>query len=91
MTHHAANRPARLLAAYDAQLRTDAETPDAINVTRLGPLRLVTFAGGRGFISYQNLGAVTTDSAQQLVSDALSHYQSDPDKERAEWETCGYD
>jgi len=28
------------LAAYDAQLRTDAETPSAIAVVRLGPLRL---------------------------------------------------
>ena len=36
------------LEAYDRQLRTDAETPSAIAVERLGPLRLVTFAGGRG-------------------------------------------
>ena len=44
------------LEAYDRQLRTDAETPSAIAVQRLGPLRLVTFAGGRGFVTYQNLG-----------------------------------
>ena len=31
------------LDAYDRQLRTDAETPSAVSVTRLGPLRLVTF------------------------------------------------
>lgn len=42
---------AALLAAYDSQLRTDAETPGAIAVARQGPLRLVTFAGGRGFIT----------------------------------------
>ena len=43
------------LEAYDRQLRTDAETPSAVAVERLGPLRLVTFAGGRGFVTYQNL------------------------------------
>ena len=46
---------ARLLAAYDDQLRTDAETPSAVAVSQLGPLRLVTFAGGRGFVSYRDL------------------------------------
>ena len=40
-----------LLAAYDAQLRTDAETPSALSVVRLGPLRLVTFGAGRGFVT----------------------------------------
>ena len=35
---------ARLLEAYDRELRTDAETPGATTVDRLGPLRLVTFA-----------------------------------------------
>jgi len=33
---------ARLLAAYDEQLRTDAATPSAISVTRHGSVRLVT-------------------------------------------------
>ncbi|GIU57344.1 hypothetical protein NicSoilC12_30930 [Arthrobacter sp. NicSoilC12] len=42
-----------LLMAYDQQLRTDAETPSAIAVEQLGPLRLVTFAAGRGFVTYQ--------------------------------------
>ena len=44
------------LDAYDRQLRTEAETPSAVAVTRLGPLRLVTFAGGRGFVTYRDLG-----------------------------------
>lgn len=48
--------PARLLVAYDDQLRTDAETPSAVSVTRHGPMRLIAFAGGRGFITYRNLG-----------------------------------
>ncbi len=32
--------PDGLLAAYDEQLRTDAETPGAVAVAALGPLRL---------------------------------------------------
>ena len=91
MTNDEANRRARLLAAYDAQLRTDAETPDAINLTRRGALRLVTFAGGRGFITYQDLGDVTTEAIQLLVPEALSYYQSDPDIEQVEWKTRGHD
>ena len=51
-----ADTKARLLAAYDEQLRTDAETPGALTVTEHGPLRLVTFLGGRGFITYRDLG-----------------------------------
>ncbi len=91
MTNGETNRRARLLAAYDAQLRTDAETPDAIDITRLGPLRLVTFADGRGFISYHDLGDVTTDAVQRLVPEALGFYQSDPEIERVEWKTRGHD
>ena len=91
MTHDEANTPARLLAAYDAQLRTDAETPGAITVTHLGPLRLVTFPGGRGFITYQDLGEVNEDAVQQLVPEALSYFQDTPGIERVEWKTRAHD
>lgn len=87
----AADTPARLLAAYDAQLRTEAETPSAITVTLLGPLRLVTFAGGRGFITYRALGEVTADDLRQLVPEALDHYLGDPAIERVEWKSRGHD
>ncbi|WP_250033528.1 GNAT family N-acetyltransferase [Paractinoplanes maris] len=80
-----------LLAAYDAQLRTDAETPGAVSVTRLGPLRLATFAGGRGFITYQDLGGADAEAIRQLVPQALAHYQADPEIERVEWKTRGHD
>ena len=91
MTNDEAGTRNRLLAAYNAQLRTDVETPSAVNVTRLGPLRLVTFLGGRGFITYQDLGDVTAEAVHQLVHDALSHFQSDLDIERVEWKTRGHD
>jgi ribosomal protein S18 acetylase RimI-like enzyme len=80
-----------LLLAYDEQLRTDAETPSAIAVTRLGPLRLVTFAGGRGFVTYQDLGDAGAETMTSLVTGALDHYRSDPGITRVEWKTRGHD
>ena len=85
------SKRSRLLAAYDEQLRTDAETPGAITVTRHGPLRLVTFMNGRGFVTYQNLGAADERGIRSLVSDALAYYQGDPEITRVEWKTRGHD
>jgi GNAT superfamily N-acetyltransferase len=82
---------AGLLAAYDSQLRTDAETPGAVSVTRLGPLRLVTFPGGRGFITYQDLGGADADSIGRMVGQALAHFQADPQISKVEWKTRGHD
>jgi GNAT superfamily N-acetyltransferase len=83
--------PSLLLAAYDDQLRTDAETPSAISVTRHGPLRLVAFPGGRGFVTYRDLGGADAEAIAQLVGDALAHYEADPDISRVEWKTRGHD
>jgi ribosomal protein S18 acetylase RimI-like enzyme len=82
---------AGLLAAYDSQLRTDAETPGALSVTRLGPLRLVTFPGGRGFITYQDLGGADADAIRRMVPSALAHFQAEPSIGRVEWKTRGND
>ena len=87
----AMDESARLLAAYDDQLRTDAETPSAISVTRHGPLRLVTFAGGRGFVTYRDLGGADAEAIGELVPQALAHYRADPDIDRVEWKTRGHD
>ena len=83
--------PAALLAAYDARLRTDAETPGALFVTLHGPLRLVTFPRGRGFVTYRDLGGAGADGIRELVSAALAHYVADPDVTRVEWKTRGHD
>lgn len=91
ITPDASDTRARLLAAYDTQLRTDAETPSAIDVTLLGPLRLVTFMGGRGFITYQDLGNRDAEAITRLVPEALSHFTSDPEITRVEWKTRGHD
>lgn len=79
------------LEAYDTQLRTDAETPSAISVARLGPIRLVTFPRGRGFVTYQNLAGADEPTIARWVEQALAHFAGDPQVERVEWKTRGHD
>lgn len=83
--------PRQLLRAGDQQLRTDAEIPRAVSVTRLGPLRLVTFAGGRGFVTYQGLAANDVTVIAQLVAGALAYYSRDPAISRVEWKARAHD
>lgn len=83
--------PADLLAAYDEQLRTDAETPSAIEVVPLGPLRLVRFAGGRGFVTYRELGGTDSNTIRNLVQRTVAHFLKDPSTTRIEWKTRGHD
>jgi len=80
-----------LLQAYDDQLRTDAETPSALSVTRLGPLRLVEFAGGRGFVTYRDLGEADETRIGQLVAAARAFFEAHPAVDRVEWKTRGHD
>ncbi|MGO4246536.1 GNAT family N-acetyltransferase [Paenarthrobacter sp. RAF54_2] len=82
---------ARLLAAYDQQLRTDAETPSALEVTEHGPLRLATFLGGRGFITYRDLGDADEQSVRRLVEEAVGYFQAKPEIIKVEWKTRGHD
>jgi GNAT superfamily N-acetyltransferase len=82
---------ARYLAAYDEQLRTGAETPSAVSVISLGPLCLVTFGGGRGFVTYRDLGRADAGAIRRLVPAALAHYQADSAIDRVEWKTRGHD
>jgi len=81
----------RFLSAYDVQLRTDAETPSAIRVTRLGPLRLVTFAGGRGFVTSRRTESVDGAILSELAVQALDHFRHDPETTRVEWKTRQHD
>lgn len=83
--------PARFLALYDEQLRTDAETPSALAVTAHGPLRLVTFPGGSGFVTYRDLGGADAAAIGELVSQALAHFRADPTITRVEWKARGHD
>lgn len=80
-----------MLKAYDEQLRTDAETSGAVSVTRHGPLRLATFGGGRGFISYQDLDGADAAGVEELVAAAVAHFDADPAVAEVEWKTRGHD
>ena len=84
-----------LLAAYDSQLRREAEVPSALSTTELGPLILATYQGGRGFITYRDLataaGPATEESVRDLVAGALEHYRGDPVVTCVEWKTRGHD
>ncbi|GAA1840735.1 GNAT family N-acetyltransferase [Microlunatus capsulatus] len=82
---------AHLLAAYDAQLRTDAETAGALDVATLGPLLLATFAGGQGFITYRDLGGGGAAEVAALVAGALDHFRGLPSVEEVEWKARGHD
>ena len=86
------DEPRRLLAAYDEQLRGDSEvTPGAMSVTRHGPLYLVTFDGGRGWITYRDLGGADAAGIRRLVAAALDHYRADPAITKVEWKSRGHD
>ncbi|MBO0985161.1 GNAT family N-acetyltransferase [Rathayibacter sp. SD072] len=79
------------LQAYDEQVRSDAETPSAVSVVREGPLRLVTFAGGRGFVTYRDLGGADEAGIGALVAAAVAHFDADPAIRAVEWKTRGHD
>lgn len=80
-----------LLAAYDDQLRTDAETQNALSFTRNGPLLFAILDGGRGFVTYRDLGGADADGIRRLVREALDHYRLDSDLNEFEWKTRGHD
>jgi ribosomal protein S18 acetylase RimI-like enzyme len=79
------------LDAYDRRLRTDAETPGAESVVRLGPLRLATFPGGHGFVTYPDLGDGDARAIARLVEGAVAHYRADRGVTSVEWKARGHD
>lgn len=94
---------ARLLAAYDAQLRGRPDAPSARSIDRLGPLWLTTYAGGRVLITYRDLGLGAADHEPEqrarvdglvvdgLVADALAHCRADAQVSHVDWKTRGHD
>ena len=81
----------RLLAAYDDQLRTDAETWNAVTVDHLGPLLLAVFPHGRGLVTYQDLGHADAEEIARLVRRALDSFLSADTVAQVEWKTRGHD
>lgn len=82
---------AALLRAYDDQLRTHAETADAVSVTTMGPLLLAMFPAGRAFVTYRDLAGADAGQVDQWIGQALEHYRADDDLVRVEWKIRGHD
>lgn len=80
----------RLLAAYDAQLREQAEMSGATSHDRAGPLWRGKF-GARGFVSYRSLEGLTGQALDDLIARTVEHYTADPSITSAEWKTRGHD
>ncbi|GAB3491630.1 GNAT family N-acetyltransferase [Flexivirga sp.] len=82
---------AGLLAAYDDQLRTEAEMRSMAEVARHGPLLWGKFHSGRGFVSYRTLGTPTDAELERLIADTVAHYAADPEVTEFEWKSRGHD
>jgi hypothetical protein len=52
---------------------------------------LVTFAGGRGFVTYKNLAGADARTIETLVAETVAHYRRDPRIDWIEWKTRGHD
>ena len=79
-----------LLAAYDDQLRTDAEMARADEVVRDGPLLWAVFEHG-GFVSYRDLGGLEGATLDEAIERTVAHFRDDTDVESFEWKSRGHD
>ncbi|MCF6376101.1 GNAT family N-acetyltransferase [Nocardioides KLBMP 9356] len=82
--------PDELRAAYDDQLRTDAEMARARGVTRIGPLLCAVFDHG-GFVSYRDLGGTGGEALDELVEQVVAHFRDETDVDSFEWKSRGHD
>lgn len=82
--------PADLLAAYDAQLRQEAEVSTASSWHRHGPLlRALTSHGG--FVTYRDLAGLVGDELDDLIADTVAWYRDETDVASFEWKSRGHD
>ncbi|HET7430814.1 MAG TPA: GNAT family N-acetyltransferase [Nocardioides sp.] len=79
---------AALLAAYDSQLRGEAEVQGATSWDRSGPLYRALFSRD-GFVSYESLEGVADLDA--LIAETVAFYAGHPEVEQFEWKTRGHD
>lgn len=84
------SEPADLLAAYDSQLRGEAEVATATDVTRDGPLFRGLFDRG-GFVGYRDLAGLEGAPLDALVARTVSYFRDESDVEDFEWKTRGHD
>jgi len=80
-----------LLAAYDLQLRGEAELAGAEGVQRIGPVSVGVFPGGVGFAGYVDLAGLGERRIRSLVQEVRTHFGALPGVRSAEWKTRGHD
>lgn len=82
---------ATLLAAYDAQLRGEAEVQGAVSWDRSGPLWRALFQR-EGFVSYESLeGLGSLEAVDNLIAETVAFFAGNAEIERFEWKTRGHD
>ncbi len=82
--------PADLLAAYDAQLRQEAEVSTTKEWHRHGPL-VRAFMGRRGFVTYRDLAGAEGARVDALIADTVAWYRDETDVPAFEWKSRGHD
>jgi hypothetical protein len=84
-----------LLAAYDSQLRTEAEVATAAWVTRDGPVYRACFGHGRGFVTYRALDGFDQPAdgprLDALIERTIDFFVHHTDVTEVEWKTRGHD
>jgi predicted GNAT family acetyltransferase len=82
---------AALLAAYDVQLRGEAEVQGAVSWDRSGPLWRALFRR-EGFVSYEALdGLGSLEAVDDLIAETVAFFAGHAEIERFEWKTRGHD
>ena len=79
--------PARLLAAYDTQLRGEAEVAISSHWDTSGPLWRAVY-GDRGLVTYEDLAG---HDLAALVAETLAYFSAIPGLRSLEWKTRGHD
>lgn len=80
----------RLLAAYDAQCRDEAEVISADRYDRSGPLWRAKY-GNRGFVTYRSLEGLDGQALDDLIAQTVAFFTADPEIQSFEWKTRGHD
>lgn len=81
---------ARLLAAYDAQCRDEAEVRSADTYDRFGPLWRGKY-GERGFVTYRSLEGLQGRELDRLIAETVAFFAADAQIGSFEWKTRGHD
>lgn len=80
-----------LLQVYDRHLRELSEVRGASKVSRLGPLWLAAYPGGKGFVSYATLDDLGSHDICGLVAAVKASYERDTSITSVEWKSRGHD